>query len=520
MKFFHKGYWQKIVTILLVLLEFIAAIGFIVVVVLGLLNSAYALVTFIVLYVLSFLILLFINYSSSISEYRISWMFLVGGLPLIGPLFYLLFAHKVRTGSQTRFLEKYFAILKENDLDEKARTSLEEYSKSAKCVSDYILRTSNGGPYQNSSVQYFPLGDEAWPLMLQELEKAKHYIYIEFFIIKPGKMWDSILAILERKAKEGVDVRLIYDDFGNLGSLPTHYDRKLNKKGIKARIFMPIRPLIDVRMNNRDHRKIMVIDGHTCFTGGINLADEYVNVIERFGHWKDNAILVIGEAVYSYTLLFLSNWITSFEPRAKIDFSYYHPNTFIDEIGGFPEGDGFVQPYGDLPYADYAVGIGTYQAILSKSRHYTYISTPYLILDEKMKESLISAALQGVDVRIITPHIPDKKAVFALTRYNYGMLLKNGVKIYEYTPGFIHQKMFVSDDKMATVGTINLDYRSLYLHMENGTFIVGGQAIKLMKQDFLNTLEVSEEITYDKWLKWQKRQWLKWFFLRLFAPLL
>lgn len=521
MKIFRNGFWQKFLTILVILLDLGFLIALIALLGLGALNTTYVLLVLFLFWLLNFTVLVFImNNNASSLDYNAAWLFFVGCLPLIGAVIYILFAHKMRTKSQSKFLSKYYSIIKADPNDSYVEEKIKRDYPSSYRIMKYAERASECHAYENTSVEYFPLGDEVLDVMLREVKKAHHYIFIEYFIIKPGKMWNSILEVLKEKVKEGVDVRVVYDDVGNLGATPVHYDQVLRSYGIKARIFNKIRPMVDIRVNNRDHRKIFVIDGHTCFTGGINLADEYINQEVRFGHWKDNCIMIKGKAVYGFTLLFLSAWISYYDSKATISYNYYKPETFIDEDNGFPRSDGYVQAYADVPYSDYSCGLGVYTSLLGNAKNYVYISTPYLIPDEKIKNALKMAALSGVDVRIITPHIPDKKAVFMLTRKNYGQLLKAGVKIYEYTPGFIHQKMFVADDNVATIGTMNLDYRSLFLHMENGTLLIGNSSIQSMKQDFLNTIEVSEEITMEKWKKMRNKYGFFWYLLNLFAPLL
>ena len=520
MKFWRNGFWQKAVTMICVLLEFALVIAIVYFLTAGSLNGNAALYVVVSLFLANFGIGVFIVNSAAEEEYKTAWLFFLVAVPVVGALFYLMFAHKLRTKKQKAYLHRYYSVLKVESSREETLRKLKAYDEDSYRISRFIEHGSEGDCYLNSAVTYFPLGDDAFPEMKKQLEKARHYIFVEFFIIKPGKMWDEILEILVRKAKSGVDVRVVYDDVGNLGATPVGYDKKLCEMGIKARVFRKIKPLLDIRMNNRDHRKIMVIDGHTAFTGGINLADEYINAEERFGHWKDSSIMVKGKAVHGYVLLFLALWKSEFAPDEAIDYEYYRSERFIDEAGGFPVSDGFVQPYGELPYSDTAVGVGVYQAILARAKDYVYISTPYLVLNARLRDSICLAAESGVDVRLLTPGIPDKKAVYELTRSEYGPLLKAGVKIYEYTPGFVHQKMFVSDDKWATEGTINLDYRSLYLHLENGTFIVGSRAVKDMKDDFLLTIEKSRQVTSEEYRKMKAKKKFLWVLLRLVAPLL
>ena len=520
MKLFRSGFWAKAVICLIILLEFAGLIAFFYLLATGLLASQYAIVFLIVVLVLNAVTVLVIINSAGQTDYKVSWLAALGAIPVLGLVFYLLFAHKLTSPWQRSYMKKYETTMEHISSDISPLIRLEKQSPSSAKIARYIQNAGDCPIYRNTSVTYFPLGDDAFPVMLEELKKAKHYIFLEYFIIHPGKFWNSILAVLEEKAKAGLDIRVVYDDVGSLSTLPANFRRSLEAKGIRCRVFSPIYPFLDIRMNNRDHRKILVIDGHTAFSGGINLADEYINEVKRFGHWKDNAVMLKGKAVESLTFLFLANWCASFDTKKEINYDYYRPETFIDEIGGFPASDGYVQPYGDVPYDEFSIGAGVYSSIITRSRKYLYISTPYLILDSRLKDELVQASLSGVDVRILTPGIPDKKLVFSLTRSNYGPLLKAGVKIYEYSPGFVHQKMFVSDDEVATCGTINVDYRALYLHMENGVFLAHSSVVSYMKNDFLSTLEVSKEIDYASWKKKKRKLGLWWALLKVFCPLL
>lgn len=521
MRIFRNGFWQKLFIIVSLLIELSLLVYILYQFGSGGLQSPYAIWFLLAFWLISLFLSIFIINSDSELEYKVSWLFLVGCFPLIGPAFYLLFAHKIKTKKVKAYTKNYYELLKEERNQEGLEEKLKEGYPDGYLVANLIENASAGRLFTNSSVSYYPLGDDVFPRMIEELKKAKHYIFLEYFIIKPGYMWDSILEILKEKAKEGIDVRVIYDDVGNLGATPIRYDKKLRTFGIKAHAYRPIKPFLDVRMNNRNHRKILVIDGHTAFSGGINLADEYINKEKRFGHWKDNAIMVKGKAVHGFTLLFLADYETNFAKHNKIvDYESYLPEKYIDEDGGFPISDGFIIPYGDIPFDEISIGEEVYLSLLSKAKNYVYLSTPYFLPDSKMKDAIIRAKLEGVDVRLLVPHIPDKKLVFELTRKNYGPLLKNGVKIYEYTPGFVHQKMFVVDDKMASIGTINIDYRSLYLHSENSTLLIGNKAITHMKNDFLDTFKVSKEITYKEYKGFRKKKWLLWALLELISPLL
>ena len=310
---------------------------------------------------------------------------------------------------------------------------------------------------------------------------------MEYFIIREGIMWDRILDILKAKAEDGVKVRLIYDDLGCFSQIPRNFDAELREYGIECVPFNPFRPVLTSVHNNRDHRKIAVIDGKVAFTGGINLADEYINAYEKHGHWKDASVMLKGKAAWSFTLMFLEMWELCTGKRE--DWAQYFPGNKLYAQ------EGFVQPYGDSPMDNENVGEQVYLSIINGARNYLYINTPYLIVDDGMVSALCHAAKSGVDVRIVTPHKWDKWAVHMTTRSYYRELVRAGVRIYEYTKGFIHSKTFVSDDEIATVGTVNLDYRSLYLHFECGAVMYGGRAVGQIKEDFLKTLEICQHIT-------------------------
>lgn len=455
--------------------------------------------------------------------YKITWLFLMVINAVIGALLYLLLANKKFTKREKKLIAPSVKSLNEalND-SQSGGISFKTnpfVDGDLHNFAQYIRKYSFTEVFDNSKTTYYPWGEKAWPVMLEKLMTAKKYIFIEYFIIEQGLFWDSILDILLKKAKQGVDVRIIYDDLGCLGTLPQGYDNYLRKQGIKCCKYSKLRILFSIRMNNRDHRKIMVIDGHIGFTGGINLADEYVNEKERFGKWKDNAIMVEGQAVFGLTSLFLSTW-RMLNPNEPVpNFKDYYPSKFNPDVKNYKE-KGYVSAYGSIPYTYETVGANIYEMMCYKAKRYIYIATPYLILNTEMEDAICQAAKSGVKVKLLTPHIPDKKKVFELTRANYRMLLRRGVEIYEYTPGFVHAKMFVVDGKMATVGTINLDFRSLFLHSENGCFLYKTDSIKDIEKDFEETFKVSQRITYEEFLKtpWHKR--LLRFILKVFAPLM
>ena len=372
---------------------------------------------------------------------------------------------------------------------------------------------SSGYPfYRNQGYDYYPLGDIGWKVMLEEMKKAERYIFMEYFIIEEGEMFNSMLEILEQKFREGVECRVMYDDMGSIDTIPSSYARKLEAKGIKDVSFNRITPIINVIMNHRDHRKILVIDGKTAFTGGINLADEYINVKVIHGHWKDNVVRIQGEAVWSLLVTFLTNWYAL--RHEDTDYNVFRP------VGmNFPVQQGYIAPYADTPLDQDLTAQSIYEDILNSANDYVYIMTPYLIIDSEMINTLIHTARKGVDVRIIMPGVPDKKIVWDIGRSYYPQLLEAGVKIYEYEPGFVHAKVFLSDDICATVGSINLDYRSLYLHFENGTFMIGADTIRDIRRDFEETFEKCRQIHLDD----LKTGALKAIFLsgiRIFTPMM
>ena len=349
--------------------------------------------------------------------------------------------------------------------------------------------------------------------MLEELERAEHYIFLEFFIIDNGKMWDAILDVLRRKAMQGVDVRVMYDDFGCITRLPMRYCKKLREMGIQAHVFNPFIPVLSGRLNNRDHRKLMIIDGKVGFTGGVNLADEYINEIERFGHWKDCGILVRGEAVWSMVMMFLSIW--DYVAGLEEDVAAFRP-----DYPEAPAGEGYLQPFADSPLDHEDVGATMLQSVISSAQERMWIMTPYLILDDKMTTALCVAAKTGVDVRIITPAIPDKWYVHAVTRANYEELTRAGVRIYEYTPGFIHSKVYLADSVQAVVGTVNLDFRSLYLHFEDAVYLCDTAANAQIEEDFVQTFPQCCAITYEQCRHVHLYQRILRALLRMFAPLM
>ncbi len=444
--------------------------------------------------------------------YKIAWIIPIMLLPIFGGLFYLVYGKRRPTRRERRRISLSRNI-QERVLSYQANAAdaIAGDDPDAAVQSRYITEHAGIPPFKNTAVRYFPLGEDMFKCMLEDLKSAERFIFMEYFIIADGRMWQTVYDILAEKAAEGLDVRLIYDDIGNLFNQPENFFREVEKRGIKCRVFNRFSNILSSRFNNRDHRKICVIDGNIGYTGGVNLADEYINEFDRFGHWKDSAIRLHGDGTAALTAMFLSMWcfITGQD----------------EEISAFVPaqnrpGNGYIQPYADTPLDEEDVGENIYLNIIARAKKYVYITTPYLIIDSEMLKALTLAAKSGIDVRIITPSIPDKKIVYALTRSYYEPLIKAGVRIYEYSPGFIHAKNFVSDDSTAVVGTINLDFRSLFLHFECAVWMYRSDAVFDVKDDFLNTLDSSREITVKSL---PRPHGLKRFFLtilRIFAPLM
>ncbi|MCI8731512.1 MAG: cardiolipin synthase [Lachnospiraceae bacterium] len=449
-------------------------------------------------------------------SYKLAWTILILVVPIFGICLYALFGtSRIAAAMQRNYkevLEKGKILLKESP---DTRRRLDEMNQSASNQSRYIRDYAEFPLQEGTVTEYFSEGEYMFPRLLEELKKAQHYIFMEYFIINDGIMWNSILEVLEEKAGQGVDVRLIYDDFGCITTLPHRFYKSLQSQGIKCAAFNPFRPMLNVILNNRDHRKICIVDGHTGFTGGINLADEYINRRERFGHWKDTGIMLKGEAVWNLTVMFLQMW--SVITKMQVRFSDYIPHRYHEEEF---ESDGFVHPYCDTPLDNEVVGEDVYLNMINRAEKYVYICTPYLIIDNEMMTALCLAAKSGVDVRIMTPGIPDKKIVFLLTQSYYEQLIESGVKIYEYRPGFLHAKSFVCDDELAVIGSINMDYRSLYLHFENAVWLYKSRIVKDMYQDYLETQELCRQITLDFCRNRNVVVRAVQSVLRLFAPML
>jgi len=449
------------------------------------------------------------------AAFKLTWIIVVLMFLPVGGLLYLLFGDKRPTRKIAKYVEEHALISKYLDLDTAPREVKSEHCGRMSSLFQYIRNQSSYHAYKHTEVDYYTLGEHLFADLLEDLKKAEKFIFLEYFIIKDSLMWEKILEILICKAHAGVDVRLIIDDFGSMKLFTNRYIRKLRSKSIKIVRFNPLRPKLLMFMNNRDHRKIIVIDGHISYNGGTNIADEYINIKDCFGIWKDTGVRLRGEAVWSFTLMFIEMWDVFCQKEQRIN--DYEAYRFPGE--NKVQGDGLVLPYGDSPLDHEQLGESVYIDMLNQAQSYVYIFTPYLIISENLIYALQMAAKRGVDVRIVTPGIPDKKLVFRLTRSYYRFLLEAGVKIYEYTPGFMHAKSFVSDDRLAVVGTINLDYRSLYLHFECATLIYNGKVIQEIRDDALETIKISHEVQIKK----TKSSLLGRFvdsILHLFAPLM
>ncbi len=493
------------------------------------------------------LVLVVIN-KDEVPEYKMPWLLVIVISPILGGVLFIFFGSN-QPGR--RMKREYMRLEREADRvirqNEKILAALEEKDAVAAAQAKYIYESSRSPVYDGTHTQYFPMGEDMFPAMVRELKKAEKFVFLEYFIIEEGRFLNTILEILQRKMQEGVEVRIMYDDIGSIGKVRMGYARKLRKMGFNAQVFRPFLPFISTVHNNRDHRKIMVIDNRVAFTGGINLADEYINEKLRFGTWKDTGIMVEGDCVAEFTCMFLTLW--DLQARQLSDYpkyAEYHPvsaenadksdtetagaaaaQTMIAAEQTATEGAtgeavqtdscavaaadvcapllsvrerGYVACFGDgpAPFYEEQVGKNIYLNILNNATDYVYISTPYLVCDNELLSAIRLAARRGVDVRLITPHIPDKKVVYLITRSSYSSLMEAGVKIYEYTPGFIHAKNFLSDDKYAVVSTINLDYRSLVHHFECGVWMYDTPTVAKIKGDFLRTLADSREVPAEE----------------------
>ena len=446
-------------------------------------------------------------------DYKVPWLLCVLSLPIVGFMLYFLFYSRKL---DRKFIKRIKSIqeLKYEKDDTSTFEKMSAEDKRAESVAMMLTEISYSHVFDNVNQKYFPSGETMMTAMIDDLMRAERFIFLEYFIIEDGIFWSAILDVLKFKAEEGLDVKLIYDDIGCMTTLPGNYYKTLRKHKIDAIPFSILRGQANNEFNNRSHRKILVIDGKIAYTGGINIADEYINQKERFGHWKDTGIRLEGDAVKEFTWLFLSHFGLNSKELPSIKECTYPNQSYI-------QASGYIVPFGDGPRPIYKhnVGKSVIRNMLDASLDYVYITTPYLIIDNDTCTSIENAAMRGVDVRIIVPHIPDKKLVFAATRSFYHRLMSAGVRIYEYTPGFIHAKTYISDDKYVMIGTINLDYRSLVHHFENGVWMYKCECIEDIKLDVVNTMEQCMEITEEMLSTGPLRRFIR-SVIRLFAPLL
>ena len=467
--------------------------------------------------ILAAFLVLAIYAQNTTSAMKIPWIILIMMLPVLGVTLYLL----IGFSGSTRTMRKRYAEIDEillPKLPENAGvlSRLREKNGHLGNIARYVQGNSGYPVYQNTDIEYYDDGAAGLEAQKTELRKAEQFIFMEYHAIEDAESWHGIQEILEEKAKAGVEVRVFYDDMGSIGFINTDFVKRMEGKGIRCRVFNPFAPGLKVFLNNRDHRKITVVDGKVGFTGGYNLANEYFHVTEPFGFWKDTGIKLTGDAVKSLTVTFLEMWNAVKDgDRDDADFDQYLPDNPYHA-----QQTGFIQPYADSPMDEEQVGEEVYISVAESAENYVWFITPYLIITDEMTHALSLAAKRGVDVRIITPGIPDKKMVYSMTRSFYGGLVRNGVRIFEYTPGFCHCKMSVSDDRVATCGTINLDYRSLYHHFENGCLYYDCQAVLDTKRDFEDTFAQCKEVTEE--YRTGRGQFLrpKQLVLRLIAPLL
>lgn len=459
--------------------------------------------------VLAFVFVLYLITKHDEGTYKILWLLVILTFPLPGTALYVFFGDKRTTKPLRKKLEALPQAAVPPEASAPVYEKLEALSPRMAQTFRYIQRATGCPVHLNQSARYYPLGDALFPAMLEELEKAERFIYAEYFIVEPGEMWDAMVEVMARKAAQGVRVRVLYDDLGSIATYAGSDVRELWKKGIQC---VPFNPLIFVKgtLNYRDHRKMLVVDGRVAFSGGVNLADEYINRVERFGHWKDVGFRITGAAAENYTRMFTEFWdafATGSDGAA--------PPAPQAEDGE----DGFVISYYDSPLRTQAVSNEAYIDLLSQAERYAYFFTPYLMPGEALLGAFVRAARRGVDVRIIMPGIPDKKLVFRMSRSFYPVLLEAGVKIYEYAPGFVHAKGCVIDGKAGTVGTVNLDYRSLFLHFENNALFYGASLLRDLEADFLATQEKCREMRLGENVRVTFRRWLADGVLRIFAPL-
>lgn len=464
--------------------------------------------------VISFVAVLRIYGKQSNAAFKMPWIILILVLPLLGLCLYLLFGHRGATRKVRKRFERISPLfLKELQQEPEVMEALEEQDFGVANQCRYLYKYSKYPVYRNTDVVFYSEASEGFEAQLAELGKAKHFIFMEYHAIQEAESFERLKAVLAERAANGVEVRLLYDDVGSIGFIDPGFIRRMEAVGVQCRMFNPVKPVMNIFMNNRDHRKITVIDNRVGFTGGYNLADEYFNLVHPYGYWKDTGVKLTGSAVESLTAMFLEMWNVMKETDT-------HYEKYLLKTDYQARETGFINPYADSPLDGEYVGENVYLNLIKHAKHYLFVATPYLIISDEMNRELCLAAQRGVDVRVVTPGIPDKKLVYRLTRSYYNGLVRKGVRIYEYTPGFLHEKQVLCDGEVATVGTINFDYRSLYHHFENGVLLYGYACIEVIRKDFLDTFAVSREVT--EYYRTGRKAFLRitQCILRLFAPLL
>lgn len=463
---------------------------------------------------LTFILVLYIYGRQSNAAFKMPWIILILVLPVLGVCLYLLFGHREATRTMRRRFEEIDpALLKELTQEPEVMKALEDIDFGVANQCRYLQRYSQYPVYQNTDVTFYSEASEAFEAQLKELAKAKSFIFLEYHAIQEAESFERMKNVLAERVAAGVEVRILYDDVGSIGFIDPGFIKRMGAIGVQCRMFNPVKPVMNIFMNNRDHRKITVIDNVVGFTGGYNLADEYFNLVHPYGYWKDTGVKVVGDAVESFTVMFLEMWNAM--KKTDQDTTKYMVHSAYKATE-----QGFINPYADSPLDGEYVGENVYLNLIKHARHYLYVMTPYLIISDEMNRELTLAAQRGVDVRIITPGIPDKKIIYRVTRSYYNGLVRKGVRIYEYTPGFLHAKQVLCDGEVATVGTINFDYRSLYHHFENGVLLYRFQCINKIKDDFNQVFTASTEVT-EKYRTGRRIPLrIGQCFLRLFAPLM
>ena len=499
--------FRYIITIVITILEILAIIGIV------LLLCNYVPYFYILAIITQIACVIKIISSDDNPDYKAPWLLVVMVLPVAGFMLYFIFYSR---NLDRKYAKRFSGAANEETphCQSEVLSELHEIDPIAESHVKMLNKISRGKLYQDCGSTYYPSGEAMLDALIPDLNSAQNFIFLEFFIIEDGIFWNSILDVLKDKSNKGVEVRVLYDDIGCMKTLPPSFVKDMSQFGISAFPFSKLKGQADSEFNNRNHRKLLIIDGKIGYTGGINLADEYINKVKRFGHWKDSAIRIEGEAVNEMTRLFLIDYHISSKDK------FFDTNRYYIEQSEKNTGEGYLLPFGDGPKPLYTRSVSklAIENLLSYARDYVYITTPYLIIDNDMCSAIEATALRGVNVTIIVPHIPDKKIVFEITKSFYQRLSSAGVKIYEYSPGFIHSKIYIADGKYAIIGSMNLDYRSLVHHFENGVWMYGNSSIADMVHDFEKVLSVSERVDTSRNVSLIKR--LIRSIGRIFAPLM